>query len=199
MRPRSYPVEAPARRRPPASHSCPCCHPSLYQFLPLRAYPINHSEPQLYQAFSAKILSRESPCLLAMIVYAFLRSAAVSAPSDTSLSTSESDTRYVMRLSAEYCSGRSAPVLPIAFPAAEFPSLVPIAHKLLPALLAYQRVICFFIHLRLVRVPPPHPASVRTEPFFLPAFVLRDRLSALRAGVGILRPRMPPQVGLHCI
>ncbi len=104
-----------------------------------------------------------------------------------------------MRLSTEYCSGRFAPVLPVAFPAAEFPSLVPIAHKLLPALLAYQRVICFFIHLRLVCAPPPHPASVRTEPFFFPAFVLRDRFPTLRAGVDILRPRMPPQVGLHCI
>ena len=106
---------------------------------------------------------------------------------------------YMMRLSAEYCSSRPAPVLPIAFPAAELPFLVPIAHKLLPALLAYQRVICFFVHLRLVCVPPPHPAPVRAEFLFLPAFVLHDCLPALLAGVGILRPRMPPQIGLHCI
>lgn len=120
-------------------------------------------------------------------------------PSAASLSTRESDIRYAMRLFAEYCSGDLAPVLPVAFPAAEFPSLVPIAHKLLSALLAHQRIICFFIHFRLVRTPPPHPASVRTEPLFLPAFILYDCLPTLWADVGIPRPWMPPQVRLYCI
>ena len=100
---------------------------------------------------------------------------------------------------AECGSSGFAPVFPIAFPATEFPPLVSIAHKLLSALLAHQRVICFLIQFLLVGIPPSHPAPIRAEPLFFPALILDDRFPTLWADMGIRRSRMPPQVRLYRI
>ena len=66
-------------------------------------------------------------------------------------------------------------------------------------MLTDQRVICLFVHLILVAVPVCHPAFVRAELLFLPAWVLLDRLTALLANGYTFRRWMAAQMGLHRI
>lgn len=51
----------------------------------------------------------------------------------------------------------------VTFSAAVFPMIVSVADELLSALLTCEHVISLSVHLTLVRIPPEHPAPVRTE------------------------------------
>ena len=87
----------------------------------------------------------------------------------------------------------------IAFTGAVFACVSCIDHKLLSAILAPERAVCFFVDRIAVAVPPRHTALVRTEEFRLSAGRLIYGSIAVLAAMSIFLDGMAAHIRTHRI